>query len=275
MPIRPCLILTVAVAMLSAADPGPQRVLLWSDEFSRPGAPDPTIWNYEEGFVRNGEAQYYTRDRRENARVEDGHLVIEARREPWQGGQYTAASLTTKGKRPFLYGRVEIRAQIPTGRGMWPAFWTLGSNIDTTEWSRCGEIDIMENVGFDPDVIHFNIHTQAFNHMRGTNKGGKVVVAKPYAGFHVYAIEWTPSAITWSIDGIDHLTLQDDGGGIDHWPFTDEQYLLMNIAVGGGWGGQRGIDESIFPQRMLVDWVRVYAPLGATAPVAVSATRAR
>jgi beta-glucanase (GH16 family) len=263
-PIVAAIVLS-ALAVLPAAELG--RTLLWADEFAVPGAPDPAIWGYEEGLVRNHEAQFYTRDRRENARVEDGCLVIEARKEAWEkGAQYTSASLTTQGRRSIRFGRVEIRARIPAGRGMWPALWTLGTNCPQVGWPMCGEIDILENVGFDPDGLHFNIHTDAFNHVKKTGKGKRIAIADPAADFHVYAIEWTPVAITWSVDGVDHLTLADDGGGPGHWPFVADQYLILNVAVGGGWGGQKGIDETIFPQRMLVDWVRVYAPLAAPAP---------
>lgn len=239
-----------------------ERTLVWSDEFEQPGAPDPAIWGYEVGMVRNKEAQFYTNDRRENARVEDGCLVIEARREPWEGAAYTSASLTTQGRKPICFGRIEIRAKIPTGRGMWPALWTLGENRQSVGWPMCGEIDILENVGFDPDGVHFNIHTKAFNHKIKTNKGKRIEMARPFDDFHVYAIEWTAKAITWSVDGTDQFALEDDGGGLEHWPFVADQYLIMNVAVGGGWGGAKGIDEAIFPQRMLVDWVRVYAPRG-------------
>jgi len=256
MPIVIVLVLTIVVSLPAAET---VRTLLWADEFNTPGAPDPAIWGYEEGLVRNGEAQFYTRDRRENARVEDGCLVIEARKEAWEkGAQYTSASVTTQGRKPIRFGRVEIRAKIPSGRGMWPALWTLGSNIREVGWPMCGEIDILENVGFDPDGIHFNIHTKAFNHMIKTGKGKRIAVARPFDDFHVYAIEWTKSALTWSVDGVDAFTTTDDGGGLEHWPFVADQYLILNVAVGGGWGGQKGIDESIFPQRMLVDYVRVY-----------------
>lgn len=255
--MRTCLLLTL-LATAMAADA--ERTLVWADEFDAPGAPDPTIWGYEVGLVRNKEAQYYTKDRRENARVEEGCLVIEARKEAWDGAAYTSASLTTEGRKPIRYGRIEIRAKIPTGRGMWPALWTLGTNIREVGWPACGEIDILENVGFDPEGIHVNIHTKAFNHVKKTGKGKRVTRAKPWEDFHVYAVEWTEQSLTWSYDGEDIFTLTDDGGGLDHWPFVADQYLILNVAVGGGWGGQKGIDETIFPQRMLVDYVRVYAP---------------
>jgi beta-glucanase (GH16 family) len=231
--------------------------LVWSDEFSTPGRPDPAKWGYEEGFIRNHEKQSYSP---KNARVEDGKLVIEAKKEAPGDGKpaYTSASLTTQGKASWTYGKVEVRAKLPTGRGTWPAIWMLGTNIDEVGWPRCGEIDIMENVGFDPDTIHFNVHTAAYNHVRKTNKGTKVTLAKPYDDFHVYGIEWTPKAIDFFLDGKTTFTFDNNGKGSDAWPYDRPQYLILNLAIGGDWGGQKGIDTSIFPQRMEVDYVRVY-----------------
>lgn len=232
--------------------------LVWSDEFEEEGLPDPGRWSYEEGFIRNEELQYYTRARPENARVEDGHLVIEARRESYREGEYTSASLTTRGKASWRYGRVEVRAKLPTGRGMWPAIWMLGTNIDEVGWPECGEIDIMENVGFDPDRIHANVHTEAFNHVLGTNKGASIEVPDPHADFHVYAIEWFPDHIDFFVDDRRYFTFENNGGGTAEWPFDRPHYLIINAAIGGGWGGQQGVDDSIFPQRYYVDYVRVY-----------------
>jgi len=251
-------------------------MLVWSDEFDKPGAPDPAKWDYETGFVRNAELQYYTRDRRENARVEDGHLVIEARKERMKnptydpgrpagkrGGNrefadYTSASLITLGKAAWTYGRIEVRAKLPSGRGTWPAIWTLGTNMREVHWPACGEIDIMEHVGFDPGVIHANIHTKKYNHIENTNKGDKVTVADPSEKFHVYAIEWDAEHIDFFVDGKKYFTYRNDKSGPDAWPFDKDQYLILNIAVGGSWGGQKGVDDSIFPQKLTVDYVRVY-----------------
>jgi beta-glucanase (GH16 family) len=235
--------------------------LVWADEFDRDGAPDPSKWTYEEGFVRNRESQYYTRDRRENARIEGGVLVIESRKERYgDRAEYTSASLTTEGKAEWRHARIEVRAKLPTGRGTWPAIWLLGTNRRAVGWPRCGEIDIMENVGFEPDVIHANIHTQTYNHVRRTGKGSKIDVAEPWGDFHVYALEWTKDRLDFFVDGRKYFTYENERTGADAWPFDQPFYLILNTALGGSWGGQRGIDDSIFPQRFDIDYVRVYEP---------------
>jgi beta-glucanase (GH16 family) len=243
--------------------------LVWSDEFDKPGLPDSTKWSYETGFLRNHERQYYTRDRVENARVEDGMLIIEARKEKYPiagsaeskaagDAEYTSASLTTSGKAAWTYGRIEVRAKVPPGRGTWPAIWTLGTNIEKVDWPECGELDIMEHVGFDPGVVHANIHTKKYNHVIKTNKGNKIAVADATAQFHVYALEWDSHKIDFFVDDRKYFTFDNDGTGVDAWPFDKEQYLKLNLAIGGDWGGQKGIDDASFPQRYYIDYVRVY-----------------
>lgn len=232
--------------------------LVWADEFDYAGLPDPAKWDYEVGYIRNDERQYYTSRRLENARVEEGMLILEARREPFNGYDYTSASLITLGRAEWTYGRVEVRAKLPTGKGMWPAIWTLGANIGAVGWPACGEIDIMENVGLDPDRVHGNIHTTAYNHVKKTGKGASLIVSKPYDEFHVYAIEWFPDRIDFFVDDRNYFTFKNEGRGVDVWPYDRPQYLILNIAVGGSWGGQQGIDDTIFPQQMQIDYVRVY-----------------
>jgi beta-glucanase (GH16 family) len=244
--------------LLASGLNGQDRRLVWSDEFDVPGLPDSTKWSYEEGFVRNKEAQFYTRARQENARVEDGCLVIESRMEPWGKTKYTSASLNTFGKASWTYGRIEVRAQLPTGRGMWPAIWLLGVNMREVDWPACGEIDVMENVGYDPDMIHANIHTKAYNHVKKTNRGASLNVPKPYETFHVYAIDWTPERIDFYVDTTKYFTFRNEGTGSDAWPYDKPQYLILNTAIGGSWGGVKGIDDSIFPQQFTIDYVRVY-----------------
>jgi beta-glucanase (GH16 family) len=250
--------------------------LVWSDEFNKDGLPDPARWNYEEGFVRNRELQYYTVGRSENARVENGHLVIEARREEWPNARhqpdaperrwqqhrpqahYTSASLTTRDRAEWTYGRIEVRAQLPGGRGTWPAIWTLGSNIGEVGWPACGEIDIMEYVGHDPGVVHANVHSRGYNHTRGNGRGAHIKIPDAETAFRVYAVEWTPEQLRFFVDDLLYFTLRNDGTGVDSWPFDAPQFLILNLAIGGAWGGQQGVDDSIFPQRFLIDYVRVY-----------------
>ncbi len=199
--------------------------LVWSDEFDRDGLPDPARWTYEEGFVRNQELQYYTVGRRENARVEGGRLILEARRERfpnpryrpdaperrWQErrefAEYTSASLTTRGLAAWTYGRFEMRAKLPAARGTWPAFWTLGTNISQVGWPACGEIDILEYVGHDPGVVHANVHTRGYNHTRGNGRGARTRVPDAAEAFHVYAVEWSPDKLEFFVDDRKYFTL--------------------------------------------------------------------
>jgi beta-glucanase (GH16 family) len=231
--------------------------LVFADEFEAQGALDPAKWGYEIGYVRNDEKQYYT-SRAENVRAEGGALVIEGRKEAYQGYAYTSASINTRRRFEFLYGRVEVRATLPTGNGTWPAIWMLGTSIDQVGWPACGEIDIMENVGFDPARIHGTVHTAAYNHVDGTAKGASVTVASPWADFHVYAMEWHPDRVDVFVDGTKYFTFRNEGTGSRAWPFDKPHYLLVNLAIGGTWGGQRGVDDSRFPHRYLVDYVRIY-----------------
>ncbi len=231
--------------------------LVFSDEFDTAGVLDPAKWGYEIGYVRNDEKQYYT-SRSENVRAEGGHLVIEGRNEAHQGYGYTSASINTRGRFEFLYGRVEVRAKLPTGNGTWPAIWMLGTNISQVGWPTCGEIDVMENVGFEPTRIHGTVHTAAYNHVAGTAKGSSVTVPNPWEDFHVYAMEWYSDHIDVFVDGQKYFTFRNEGTGSRTWPFDKPQYLLVNLAIGGAWGGQKGIDDSAFPHRYLVDYVRIY-----------------
>ena len=238
--------------------------LAWADEFDHDGAPDPSIWQFEKGYIRNKEAQFYT-DRAGNCRVEDGCLVIEARKESIpvsnKGDEkttYTSASIEARGQHAFTYGRVEVRAKLPAGRGTWPAIWMLGDGIARLGWPDCGEIDIMENVGFEPDVLHGSIHTKAYNHVIHTENTRVTPVEKMADEFHVYAMEWTPQKIDLFVDGRKYFTFENEHKTEAQWPFARPQYLKLNLAIGGAWGGQKGIDDSIFPQKFLVDYVRVY-----------------
>lgn len=233
--------------------------LVWEDNFDADGLPDSKIWNYEEGYIRNSEAQYYTKGRLENARVENGSLIIEARKDNWNDKEITSASVNTYGKKSMLYGKVEVRAKLPTGKGTWPAIWMLGNSIqEGSSWPACGEIDIMENVGYAPDVIHANIHTKAYNHSIGTGKGNKITIEKPYEDFHVYTVEWFESEMRFFVDDTLYFTYKKEGTGNDVWPFDKPHYLIINLAIGGGWGGSQGIADDLLPQKYYIDYVKVY-----------------
>lgn len=254
------LLLPVFVVCQTGSQPAQRHglKLIWSDEFDYNGIPDPLKWGYEVGMIRNKEAQYYTRERPENARVGDGMLTVTARREPFEGAQYTSASINTRGRYEFTGGRIEVRAKIPHGRGTWPAIWTLGTSIREVGWPACGEIDIMEFVGFEPDIIYANVHTRDYNHTKGTGRGGKIVPGKPWEDFHVYAVEWFSDRLDFYFDNTLYFSCLKKGEGIGEWPFDAPQYLLINLAIGGAWGGRMGIEDSIFPVEYLVDYVRIY-----------------
>ncbi|MFB6271900.1 MAG: family 16 glycosylhydrolase [Salinibacter sp.] len=236
---------------------------VWGDEFEGQGLPNGDKWYYETGGDGwgNQEKQYYTREDTANARVEDGHLIIEARKESYRGNDYTSARLNSEAS--WKYGRFEIRAKLPAGRGTWPALWMLPDEQTYGDqyWPDNGEMDIMEHVGYDEGVIHGTIHTEAFNHIDGTEKGGTITVPTATSAFHDYAMEWTPNDIRVFVDGEQYFTFQNrEQYDWQEWPFDQKFHLLMNIAVGGTWGGAEGIDDSAFPERMVIDYVRVYKP---------------
>lgn len=232
---------------------------VWADEFDRDGLPDPSRWGYDVGGHGwgNQELQFYTEARRENARAEGGRLIIEARREDWEGSRFTSARLVSKGKGDWRYGRIEVRAKLPSGRGSWPAIWMLPTTTERMRWPDDGEIDIMEHVGFDQGVVHGSVHTKRYHHSIGTQKTGRITVADASTAFHDYVIEWTPARITWFLDGREYFRFDKEPGGRDVWPFDGPFHLVLNVAVGGGWGGQKGVDESSLPYRMEIDHVRV------------------
>lgn len=257
----------LAVVLGVRADtPLPSRdgwALVWHDEFDQPGAPDPARWSYDVGGDGwgNKELQFYTADRRENARVEHGVLVLEARRESWQSCAYTSARLVTKNKTDWLYGRFEIRARLPLGRGSWPAIWMLPTVWDLGDklWPDNGEIDIMEHVGHEPGVVHASAHSQKHFWKVGTQLTGVTQVAEVGARFHTYALEWEADELRVYVDDQLYFTgRKEPGADWTSWPFFRKFYLVLNVAVGGAWGSVKGIDDSAFPQRMEVDYVRVY-----------------
>lgn len=235
-------------------------VLVWSDEFNSPGLPDENKWSYDVGGGGwgNNELQYYTLKREENARIEDSTLIIEMRKETFQGKDYTSARLVSKNKGDWLYGRVEVRAKLPSGKGTWPAIWMLPTDWEYGEWPASGEIDIMEHVGYDPGVVHATVHTADLNHTKGTQVGKNITLDDCSNQFHVYSIEWSADHIDAFVDGIKYFTFDNRNEGFETWPFDKRFHLLLNIAFGGDWGGAQGIDNSIVSARFYIDYVRMY-----------------
>ena len=240
--------------------------LVWSDEFDGRGLPDSTKWNYDIGDGcplncgwGNNELQYFTKEE-SNARLQSGYLVIEAHQEEVGGASYTSARLVTKGKADWQYGRIEVRARLPRGRGTWPAIWMLPETADRQAvWPDDGEIDIMEHVGYQMDIVHGTAHSRAYNDMLGTQRMGHIQLSAVDRRFHTFSIEWTPTKIEWFVDGKKYHKMVDDGTGNDGWPFNNNPfYIILSLAVGGNWAGSQGIDNSIWPQHMEVDYVRVY-----------------
>lgn len=250
-----------SVAEAQSVNP-PGWKLVWSDEFDQAGMPDAAKWNYDVGGEGwgNHELQFYTAARRENVRVEAGHLVIEARRESWQGSDYTSARLVTKGKADWTYGRFEIRARLPLGRGTWPAIWMLPTvwDLGNGHWPDVGEIDIMEHVGHNPGIVHASTHSQKNQWKNNTQRTATTPVRDAGATFHTYVLEWDTEEIRMFVDDRHYFTSRKEGGDWTSWPFYRNFYLVLNLAVGGDWGAVKGIDETAFPQRMDVDFVRVY-----------------
>jgi len=233
--------------------------LAWSDEFNGPNI-DTATWGYEIGFIRNNELQYYT-SRTNNARIESGNLVIECKRESFNGAQYTSASLNTSGKKSFKYGRIEMRAKLPYSKGLWPAFWTLGQNINTVGWPACGEIDIMEmiggGVGFD-DKTYGTVHWDNGGH-QGNGSSYQLTSGKLADAYHIYAVEWDSTQIKWFFDSVNYHTVN-----ITDPQFSELQaphYILLNCAIGGSWPdsvGKTPDATTVLPQKYYIDYVRVY-----------------
>ncbi|MBC7848477.1 MAG: glycoside hydrolase family 16 protein [Chitinophagaceae bacterium] len=233
--------------------------LVWSDEFNGKGLPDSSKWNYDIGGHGwgNNELQYYTKSRSKNARMENGNLIIEAHKEEYEGKKYTSARLVSKGKGDWKYGKIEVRARIPQGVGTWPAIWMLASTTPL-KWPDDGEIDVMEHVGWNPHYVHASVHTKKFNHTISTQRTDTVIINDVFKQYHVYGVEWDGEKVQVSVDGIIYFNFKNDKSGYEAWPFDNKMHLLLNIAVGGNWGGVKGVDETIWPRRMEIDWVRVY-----------------
>jgi beta-glucanase (GH16 family) len=238
----------------------PGYALVWSDEFSSDGLPDPSRWGYDTGMNKQGwhnnELQYYSPARAENAEVRGGRLIIRARKEQlsnasdWGGQRYTSSRLLTKGKAEWTYGYFEIRARLACGKGSWPAIWMLNSPV---VWPAGGELDIMEHVGREPGRVFSTVHTAA---AYGTGTGNATQVPDACTAFHNYQLHWTPQTLSFGVDGKPHFVYPNPGTGPDQWPFDGPQFLILNIAVGGDFSGE--VDDAIFPVQMEIDHVRVY-----------------
>lgn len=259
------LIAFAAIVLFDCSPNKKQWTLAWADEFDANGQPDSTKWDYDLGdgcpnncYWGNNELQFYTRDSK-NIRIENGNLLIEAHKDSLGGRAYTSTRIVSRKKGDWLYGRIEVKAKLPKGKGTWPAIWMLSTDWKYGGWPVSGEIDIMEHVGFDPGVVHGTLHSDKYNHIKQTQQEGKIMVPDCQDAFHIYAVEWEENEIRFFVDDKMYHQVnrkpQDDFHG---WPFDQPFHLIMNIAVGGNWGGMQGVDETIWPQRMEVDYVRVY-----------------
>lgn len=244
---------------------GDRWELVWSDEFDGEGLPDTSKWSYNVGNWGwgNNEPQYYTANRTKNARQENGALIIEAHQndmdQPW-----TSARLTTQGKFAFQYGKIEFRAKVPPGRGTWAAGWLLGESYrDEISWPYCGEIDVLECVGYEINDTtgkgrnHSTCHTRAYYFKQGNQIGAEIEVDSMYQKYHDYTIEWYPDRIEAFVDGEYFFTYDKNANELE-WPFDNPQNIILNLAVGGGWGGAQGIDTSWASHRYILDYVRVF-----------------
>lgn len=230
---------------------------VWEDEFNT-STIDVSKWSFETGGSGwgNNELQYYTSGA--NSNITGGMLNINAKKEAFLGSQYTSSRMISKGKGDWLYGRFEIKAKLPRGRGTWPAIWMLSSDNTYGNWPASGEIDIMEHVGFDLDKIHCSVHTSAYNHLRGTQKSANKVITGSTVDFHIYRVDWTPYAVRGYIDNIKYFEFINENSGFTTWPFNKNFHLILNLAVGGNWGGAQGVDDAVFPATLNIDYVKVF-----------------
>ena len=230
----------------------------WADEFDGTKI-DSTKWAYETGAGGwgNHELESYTTNA-SNSQIVNGNLVITAKRENLTGASYSSARMHTIGAGNFTYGRIEVRAKIPAGLGTWPAIWMLSTDNAYGDWPGSGEMDIMEHVGYDPNNIYITMHTQAYNHTINTQRGTTVSVPTATTDYHIYRLDWTPTSVTGFVDGQQYFVFPNEGTGSAVWPFDKRFHILLNIAVGGDFGGAKGVDETAFPASMQVDYVRYY-----------------
>ena len=231
------------------------NTLVWSDEFNVDGAPNNSNWGYDigAGGWGNGEAQYYTQ-REDNVIVEDGLLKIIARKESYEGSSYTSSRLKSQGKYSFTYGKVEVRAKLPASAGTWPAIWMLGANFSSVGWPACGEIDIMEQKGWEKGKISSSLHNLSSS--GNTKNVAKTDVPNSTSEFHVYAMNWTAERIEFSVDGDVFYSYSPATKNNQNWPYTASQFIILNVAMGGDLGGD--IPSDFIENKMEIDYVRVY-----------------
>lgn len=250
----------LSLLFIPASVSAQKYVQIWGDEFDTPGLPDSTKWGYEIGKIRNNELQYYTSHRLENARIEDSVLIIEARKEQFEDAEYTSASLISQGIGDWRYGKIEISAKVPTGRGTWPALWLLPTYNEYGRWPKSGEIDIMEYIGVEPQNLFYTAHfegTDGTGH-QSSESGGIDDIQNPFDQFIKFTLIWTPEKIEWFANDIKYHEYQKPADDYRVWPFDKEFYLIINLAYGGDWGGYDGVDDSKLPHQFLIDYVRVY-----------------
>lgn len=253
MKLKILFILTCQFTLVSFAQSNSSGTIIWSDEFNVDGAPDGTKWVYDIGTGSwgwgNNEAQYYT-NRTENIKVENGVLKITSKKENFGQSNYTSARIKTEGKFSFKYGKVEIKAKLPEGRGTWPALWMLGNNFTTAGWPACGEIDIMEHVGNMPNKIHATLH---FPNFSGGNAISKSINSSHFSSeFHIYTLDWRADAIQFYVDGILYHTFTNTAS----LPFHQNFFLIINSAMGGNFGGT--IDPNFVSSTFEIDYIRVF-----------------
>lgn len=265
-PILLFLVITLLVVFIpvpNTTSAAPNWQLVWSDEFNGSSL-NRGVWTPEIGTGYNGwgnnELQYYT-DRPQNVQVTGGNLVITAQRENYEGRNYTSARIKTQGLKSFKYGKIEARIKIPTGQGIWPAFWMLGESFRDVGWPYCGEIDIMEHVN-NESVVHGTVHWDA----NGYASYGRASGNLDFSQFHTYSIEWDPSYIRWFVDGVQYNEIYIANGTGNTEEFQKPFFILLNLAVGGNWPGSPN-GSTPFPAQMLVDYVRVYQDQGGSSPV--------
>ena len=262
---RPTLpaILLVSAACVAACGDSPtdagQWTLAWSDEFDGPAGAraDAALWSYEVGTDWGNAQLEYDTDRAANAALDgEGHLLITARRETFEGRAYTSARLTTAGRRTVRYGKIEARMQLPRGQGMWPAFWLLGADVATVGWPAAGEIDIMEYRGQEPSTVIGSLHGPGYSGGAALSRRYTPAATRFDNSFHVFTVEWSPDRVDWLVDGMRYFVVRrDDVPGA--WVFDRPFHIILNLAVGGNFVGPPN-EFTPFPQSLVVDWVRVH-----------------